>query len=297
MANDIPQHQNEEQALRLLAAQRRLYGWAKVALALQIILVVIVPGVLLVVEHWAAGFKVWAAFIGLTVSILDILLFDPVKSGLRHKGAATQELFDCQVLGLDWPALKGRKPDREDVHGASADYEDADLKAWYAADVGQLPLYAGRIICQRSNCRWDSKLRRYYRAAIIALLAVVGVGVVVVALLNNVTIGDFVLALMAPVLPVALWGIREVREQSEAAERVDHLKSFGDELWERTIQRRILTDEAAIQSRLFQDEIYEHRRDSPMIFDWFYKLLRKKFESQMTQSAADMIREAREKGL
>jgi hypothetical protein len=33
-----------------------------------------------------------------------------------------------------------------------------------------------------------------------------------------------------------------------------------------------------------------------MIFDWFYKLLRKKFESQMINSAADMISEAREKG-
>src|ERR1700686_696860 len=159
MANNIPELQNEEWALRSLAAQRRFYGWAKMALALQIILVVIVPGVLLVVEHLAAGFKVWAAFIGLTISILDVLLFDPLKSGLRHKGAATQELFDCQVLGLEWPALKDRKPDREDVHGASADYGDADLRDWYPADVGQLPPYAGRIICQRSNCRWDSKLR------------------------------------------------------------------------------------------------------------------------------------------
>jgi hypothetical protein len=75
------------------------------------------------------------------------------------------------------------------------------------------------------------------------------------------------------------------------------LKSFGDELWEGVIKGKSTADAAGVQSREFQDGIYEHRRESPMIFDSFYVVLRKKFESQMTSSAADMIREAREKGL
>jgi hypothetical protein len=297
MANNIPQQQNEESALRLLAAQRRLYGWAKIALAFQVIFVVILPALLLVIEHLAPGFNIWAAFIGLTISILDVLLFDPLKSGLRHKAAAIQELFDCCVLDLEWPALKGRKPDREDVHGASGDYRNDVFKDWYPTAVGTLPLYVGRIICQRSNCWWDSKLRRHYRTFVVSLLAVIAVGVVVVALINNVTVGDFVLSFMAPILPVALWAIREAKQQSESAERVDHLKYFGDELWERTMRRSLLADDATVQSRVFQDEIFEHRRENPLIFDWFYALLRKTFEHQMVQSADDMIREAREKNL
>jgi SMODS-associating 4TM effector domain len=297
MTNNIPQLQNEESALRLLAAQRRLYGRAKNALALQVILVVILPAFLLVIEHLAPGFNVWAAFIGLTISILDVLLFEPLKSKLRHKGAAIQELFDCSVLGLEWPVLKDHKPDREDVHGASGDYCNGVLKDWYPTAVGTLPLYVGRIICQRSNCSWDSKLRRHYRTAVVSLLAVAAIGVVVVALVNNVTFGDFVLSFMAPVLPVALWAIREVMQQSESADRSDHLKYFGDELWEHTMRRSLLADDATVQSRMLQDEIFEHRRENPLIFDWFYNLLRKTFEQQMVQSADDMIREAQEKNL
>lgn len=119
MANNIPQRQNEGQSLQLLAAQRRLYSWAKIALAIQVILVVVIPGTLLVVEHFEETFKLWAALAGLVISILDVLILDPAKAALRHKAAATQELFDCHVLELDWPNLKGEKPDREDVHGAS----------------------------------------------------------------------------------------------------------------------------------------------------------------------------------
>src|SRR4029077_11782372 len=188
MANNIPQRQNEGQSLQLLAAQRRLYSWAKVALAFQVTLVVVVPGTLLVVEHFEETFKLWAALAGLVISILDVLLLDPVKAALRHKAAATQELFDCYVLELHWPNLKGVKPDREDVHGASAGYKTDGLKNWYPTDVGTLPPYVGRIICQRSNCGWDSKLRRFYRNALYVLAAIALIGAFVAASAWNLTL-------------------------------------------------------------------------------------------------------------
>jgi hypothetical protein len=296
MANDIPQHQNEEQALRLLAAQRSLYGWAKTAQAVQVFLVVMVPGALLVVEHFVGSFKIWAAFAGLIISVVDVSILETIKASLRRQAASIQELFDCKVLELEWPAQKAKRPDPEDVHGAASSYRGDDLKNWYPQDVGQLPLHIGRIICQRSNCWWDSKLRRHYRMVVLGLSAILFVGEFVLALLKNLSVGDLVVSL-APILPILLWCIREAKQQSGASSRVDRLKSFGDELWDGIIQRRITAEVAATRSRIFQDEIYEHRREGPMVFDWFYLLSREKFESQMTHSAADMIREAREKGL
>jgi predicted pore-forming effector associated with SMODS systems len=298
MANNIAQRQNEDQSLQLLSAQRRLYSWAKIALAIQVIVVVVIPGVLVVVEHFEESLKLWAALAGLVISILDVLLLDPVKAALRHKAAATQELFDCHVLELDWPSLKAEKPDREDVHGVSAGYDEADgLRDWYPTEVGTLPLYVARIICQRSNCWWDSKLRRFYRNVLYVLAGIGLVTAFVAASAWNLTLGDFVLSVMAPILPLVLWAIREAKQQSEAAERAARLKSFGDNLWGGVLQGNLAADKADAQSRAFQDEIYEHRRDSPMIFDWFYALFKDRFESQMTQGAADMIREAHEKGL
>jgi predicted pore-forming effector associated with SMODS systems len=209
MANNIPQRQNEDAALRLLAAQRSLYGSAKIAQAVQFILVVIVPSALLVVEHFVVSFKIWAAFTGLIIAVADVGILETIKASLRRQAAAVQELFDCKVLELEWPARKVKKPDPEDVHDAASDYRSDVLKNWYPQEVGELPLYVGRIICQRSNCWWDSKLRRRYRAAVLALFAILFIGVFVAALLKNLTIGDFVVSLLAPVLPILLWCIRE----------------------------------------------------------------------------------------
>jgi hypothetical protein len=298
MANSIPQKQNEEKAVRLLASQKRVYGLAKFVLVAQIILVVIVPGILLIAEHFCPRFNAWAAFMGITISAVDAVLLEPVKANLRRKAAVTQELFDCYVLNLEWPLLKTNKPDREDVYLVEPTTAEREkLRDWYPPAVGQLPLYVARIICQRSNCWWDSKQRRFYSIAVVALSAMASVGVLVVALAKNLAFQDFVLSLMAPILPLVLWGIREAREQSEAALRVDQLKRFGDEFWERLINQDLVENAAVNQSRRFQDEIFEHRRQSPMIFDWFYALLRDRFEHQMTQGAAEMIQEAQQKGL
>jgi hypothetical protein len=297
MANDISNRQNDEQSLRLLAAQRRLYSWAKIALAVQVVLVVIVPAALLIVEYFVGTFKVWAAFAGLTISILDVMLLDPVKAAMQRKAAGAQELFDCYVLDLEWPSLKGKRPDPEDLHGASRGYKADGLRDWYPTGIGQLPLYVGRVVCQRSNCSWDSKLRRFYRVGVICLSAIMAIGIVVVALWRNLTFSDVVLSLMAPILPIILWGVREARQQTEAFTRVDQLKSFGDNLWEQVVQGKITAAEATVQSRMYQDEIYERRQTSPMIFDWFYAVFKDRFEEQMTKTAEDMIKEARERGL
>ena len=58
MANDIPQLQNGNQA-RLLATQRRLYRWAKTISAIQIVLVIVPPTLLLVIDHLNPTLSVW----------------------------------------------------------------------------------------------------------------------------------------------------------------------------------------------------------------------------------------------
>jgi hypothetical protein len=103
-------------------------------------------------------------------------------------------------------------------------------------------------------------------------------------------------SLLTPVLPLILWGIREVRLQREAADRSDRLKSFGDQLWGQVMQHTLNDDAMRVQSRKFQDEIFQRRSRSPLVFNWFYFLFRNRFESQMQNSAADMAEQARSAG-
>ena len=296
MANTIPQSENDDQSLRMLATQRGLYRWAKTTSLIQVVLVIVLPGALIVLNRLNPAFDVWSAFAGLFIAVLDTSVIDPIISGFREKAAAMQEWFDCKVLDLEWPELIVSKPDREDIRASVTEKESRLLKDWYPISVGTLPLHVARIICQRSNCWWDAKLRRFYGRAVLASGVIVIASVMVIAITANLSFVEFLISLLTPVLPLILWGVREAKQHHEAAERIDRLKTFGDQLWSNAMDRTI--DAAAIraESRKFQDEIYRRRQRSPMVFDWFYYLFRTRFEAQMQNSAVEMVAEAHSKG-
>jgi hypothetical protein len=246
MASDIASKENQLWPLRLLLTQKECYGRAKGALGIQVAVAVVVPATFLLVQQRYPGVKVWIALYGLGVAILDVAVLEPLKTSLRRKGALLQELFDCEVLSLPWSELSaGRKPDPEDVLTVSeSDPRLLPLHNWYSVGVSNVPQFIGRVICQRSNCWWDSKLRRAYRflplSSAILLIAIV----TVVAVAQRTTLTDFVLGFVAPALPIVLWGIREARAQAEAADRADRLKSFGDTLWSRILRGELTPDTA-----------------------------------------------------
>lgn len=295
MANRINELQNETVALRLLAAQRRRYGWAKTLLTVQVAVVVAGPGVLLILEHAAPSFGAWAAFLGLLFSVLDVAVFEPAKTYLQRKAAALQEVFDCRVLDLEWSELKGVNPDLEDADAPASGTRG--LRDWYPAGLASLPLHVARIICQRSNRWWDARLRRVFRVGLLCSVVLISVSLTFVALARQLTVGDFVVTLLAPILPLVLWSVRQARRQGEAARRLDRLKSFGDHLWADVLSRSIHSEQATTAARQLQDEIFEHRRRSPLVFDWVYRCLLKDFQGRLAFSAAEFVSEAKAAGL
>ena len=73
---------------------------------------------------------------------------------------------------------------------------------------------------------------------------------------------------------------------------MDAIKKYAEDLWDKAIKRDATPEELIRESRKLQDEIYEHRRICPLIFDWVYRKLRLKSEEQMTKSAQTLIEEA-----
>jgi hypothetical protein len=299
MANDIDTAENDIRSLRLLLTHNQLYGRAKLVLASQMLFVVAVPGFFLVLQQRYPTLRVWAALYGLGIAIVDVLLLDALKTRLRQRAATVQEQFDCDVLKIPWSELKGgAKPDPEDI--LIADETDARIdmfRNWYARDVADVPEHIGRIICQRSNCWWDSRLRRWYRGIILLTVFLLLVIIIVPAVGQNRALSDFILGFLAPALPIILWGIREARAQGEAADRADRLKKFAERLWADTLKAAIDSQAALTLSREFQDEILAHRKQSPLVFDWFYRLFRKPFEQKMSTSVAAMVGEVKRAAL
>lgn len=283
-----------------LAAQRQLYATAKAIFGAQLI----ISGPFAVASaFWGLSCpeaRGYIALWGLLVVLGDLFWLTPLQKRLRETAAKVQEAFDCDVLSLPWNELKaGKRPDPELVKEQSERYERwADkmptLKNWYSAEVDDLPLHVGRIACQRSNCWWDSKQRRRYAATVIGAVVLIFVVVLWLALGQGFTLEDFLLKVVFPLAPALLLGIRQFTEQMEAATRLDKLKEHAERLWNEALggkSEKAMTNAA----RGLQDEIFESRKRSPLVFDIVFKRLRSGYEVQMNQGVAELAAEAKQR--
>src|SRR2546423_14213741 len=136
--NAIPAIQNQEAQLQLLAAQRALYWKAKRWVAFQIILTTVVVIALVVIGDQAAWWRPWGALAGMLILFGDTLIFESIQKRLRRRAAKMQEVFDCEVLKLDWNEFfVGNRPDEEEVIEYATKYRDVDpeyskLHDWYS---------------------------------------------------------------------------------------------------------------------------------------------------------------------
>jgi hypothetical protein len=300
---DIPRRQNAEPHLGRLAAFSIFYQHAKVVAATQFTLTVpmaVVSAGIIALEPKA---KIWTTFFALTVALLDALILERIQNHFRKLAARTQEQFDCDLFGLEWHSLRvGEKPEIGDVLHASNRFkkknpEMSHLKDWYPQAVDKLPLSLARLICQRTNCWWDSSLRKKYANVLIGILLFVIVAVFVIALTQEQSVQQMILTVYAPIAPAVLWTVREVRRQHEAAEALDKLRSHVERGWASALKGQPTHAELDAAARQIQDFIFDGRSKNPLIFDWINNLVRPSHQLSMNAKADEMITEAIRSGV
>jgi hypothetical protein len=298
--NSIPGDQNDPRRIRYLAAQRHLYGTAKTIFGWQIILSGPITVALAFLTVVVPDVRSYVALWGITATLIDVTWLTPWIRRLKLLAARAQEMFDCEVLRMPWNELKaGKRPDPELVKEQSDRYQSwaagmPALTDWYAAQVGQLPLHVARVVCQRSNCWWDARQRRRYATIVIILLLVVFATVLIAAFMDDITVEAFVVKVLAPLAPALVLGYRQVTEQLDAASRLDNLKGHSESLWEACLSGE-KEPVAAARSRQLQDEIFENRHKSPLVFDILFRWLRSEYEAQMNHAAAEMVADAQKR--
>ncbi|MDQ5823420.1 MAG: S-4TM family putative pore-forming effector [Chloroflexota bacterium] len=293
--NTIPQEQNEPRQLDLLAAQRELYREAKAYQAWQIFLSV--PGVILfsVLVAFSPQLQAFAALYGVVVAVSQLIFFTPRQKALQEQAAKVQEQLDCKLLDLPWRQYKvGNYPDPETIveyaQKHRRDHPDMDdVRDWYPIGVGQIAQPLATIICQRSNLRWDARLRLRYANWMLVVLFGLCLVVLLLGLIGGLTIEKFVLAMVVPLLPALLLAIRQYKEYSESAAKVERLKDQVDSLWQLARDGNLPDNEIKARCRELQDGLYEHRHSSPLVFEWVYKRLKQEQEDQMRAGADALI--------
>lgn len=295
--NNIPQEQNTRYRLELLAAQRQLYSDAK---NLQMVSVIISVPVVIAWSILVALFPplaVYSALWGIIVISIDLLLFSRLQKATQEKAAKIQQMFDCEVLQFNWASLNcGFRIEPETIIDASNRYRRKNinfskLQDWYPISVGQLSIYQARIICQRSNVWWDAQLRRRYSKWVLCIVFSLTVVVFLIGLIGGLNLEKFLLAVLVPLTPAFVFGLRQYTEHNEAAVRLDRLRENAEALVQEVINKRFTPQDLDRESYGLQTQIYDNRRRSPLIFDWLYSRLKNEDEEKMNKGAESLVQD------
>lgn len=295
---DIDKRQNSERLVDLLAAGSFFYRRAKFFLGLQFALTVPAAVVLAIIILNVPEAKGWTTFYALSIALLDTLLLDRVQSHYKKLGARTQELFDSELLELEWNSFRaGAKPDSEDLLQAASKFKKEmgmdRLRDWYPPAACELPLPLARLVCQRANTWWDASLRKKYAIVLIAILVVCIATVFAVSLLAGNTVEEMILSVYAPIAPGILWSFREIGRQRKAADLLDKLRTDVEQLWSISLSGTLDRAHLDIKSRQIQDSIFDGRIGNPLIFDWINRLVRPTQQVSMNAKASELVSEAR----
>ena len=301
MTNTIPQVENEPLQLDRLAAARQMYSDAKQLQVWQILISVFAVIVWSVVVLLFPQLKIYAAVWGGLAGFVDFMFLARRQKQLKKQAALVQELFDTEVLQLDWKSSPTRqRPVHEEVIRYSDKYKlvnrkkpamIAQLRNWYSVNVERLPLYLGRLACQRYNCKWDGDLRRRFASITLVVVILVPLVLGVIGLLLNFTLEAFLFHLFT-FLPALIFGVRQYRENIEEADTVDRLRDHAKSLWDQALSGKLSEPEVTLASRNLQDDIYDHRRTSPLVPDWVFRRFRNRQENEMNRGIEALVDEA-----
>ncbi|MBE7385868.1 MAG: hypothetical protein F6J95_031320 [Leptolyngbya sp. SIO1E4] len=298
--NLIPEQQNQPEQLEKLGSFSQLYFQAKRMLTLNVLLSVPLVIVWAFVVAVVQSLEVYAAFWGIAVTLLSSVVIAPRQKKLQTTAAKVQQRFDCELFQLDWTDFNiGSPPDPEVIFRSNRQYLKREknhdrLKDWYPPGITPLPLELARLVCQRTNCWWDSGLRRRYSAWVIAFLAGLSVAVLLIGFIGGLTLDKFLLAVVAPLSPAAILCITQYRENMQAAATLDALKDKVQDIWSDALHKGKPSQALYEQSIQLQDAIFKNRASSPPIFNWFYQRLRDENQELMNKGAETLVKEALE---
>ena len=293
---NIVERQDHPENIEFLAAQNNIYSRVKNIIGFQMILsvpIAICAAITTIVKPELSGY---IAFWGILVVLFDLFAFTPWVKNLQVDAARIQELFDTRVLGLSWNEIfVGKKPDPELIHEEAIKHgmekkDIAGLKKWYPIVTETVPEIFGTIICQRSNVWWDARMRRKYALSIRIILVSIAFLLVAYGLYEEKNMFEFLAYIVAPLASTYIFGYRQMIEHSDAADRLDNLKAHSEKIWSDALVGKDVAT-LKLESRALQDQIFDHRKKNPPIFDFIFSRLRDKNEVLMNKGAETLVNE------
>lgn len=293
--NGICDRQKTATALDLLRASTYAYGWSRKCSTAQACLAGLAAAIGAICTFWFSDYREIGGFFAFVVLIVDLVVLEPQKERYQVEGAKIQELFDVQVLELPRNEMKVRSElSPEILHRYASKYGYGEqvtqpLRNWYPEDASQVPIEFGRLICQRSNMRWDASLRTYvaygyFTVAVSLMLCAFAYGLV-----KEWKVGELLLSAWLPLFPAFQNLVREGMKHYGSAIASLECQAVLESIWERCLQRDMPTSEVNDFSRRLQDELYDRRRSAPTVPNWLYRFFRSGLEAEMKKASKVLV--------
>lgn len=285
--------QNKPYGLRLLIAQKRLYTHAKLWVSIRWFgMLAIGLAAPIVAVIWPQSSVAVGSIAGAWLFLGRTLLMHAQKKS-TEQAAAVQEQFDYYVYDMPSGTTRPKLPSLEDISLAAgpdgelvAIAEQEEMLDWYDVaedDPGEVAV----AIAQRSNAAYSYRLLRF-TGSIWSVVAVLWAMVLTtMCVVTGLTLATFLLGVVLPLLPAFL----DVTEYIVAIAR----SAKDREALYREIESRISNKDEAVTGeslRVWQEELFELRRDTPTVPDFIYKLQRRKNEAAMSAAAAQLSKHA-----
>jgi hypothetical protein len=289
--------QNDDDALRLLVAQRRLYSRAKRWLGLRwfgMLVIGLAAPVVSVV--WPDLAVVSGAVAGLWIFLGRTVLMS-TQSTATAKAAATQEQFDFYVFGMPTSIERSTLPSLEEISiitgpdpALRAVAADENLIDWYPID----PSNAGTVsvaIAQRANASYSDRLLRTTAVVWATITAAWIATLIVASAVVGISLVTFLVGVLLPVLPAFLDVVEYVAGMRKAA------RGRGD--LARSIEQRLKGNSGPIDGNdllVWQERLYELRRSTAQVPDMIYRIRRTINERAMKSAAVRLGSQERKSG-
>lgn len=288
--------QNQKEQIERLAAQRQLYSEEKTLMKWQFSLALGASILIAIFESVMPQLKDQILAISIVITLLDLFVLEQVKGQKKKAAAKIQELFDCDVLQIARNnVLLQESPAPEEII-ETAKRHPCDrwkaLQTWYIGDLNKVALDIARVICQRTNCYYDQRLRERWVQLLIISLIVLVVACAVVGIVGGVSVADALVRMVAPLLPFATFAALQIKDNREAIERLNQIRKQAERTWGLAIEPTLRHADLLSESRTLQDLIFQHRASSPTLLDLFYVHMRTEREAIATESANRLIEQA-----
>ena len=282
--NNIMEKQNEPKYIKYLEAQRQLYDDSKQFLLIWVIAVILIAivasGIFEVLEPITPYMTLFAFLI-----MLGEILVVPLINKRQENAAKIQELFDCEVLEMDWNDAIGGKPEQRVITNAANKFEKNSsperiekLRNWYTKDIKALPIYQARVICQSENINWDQQLRKEYNIYLSIVLIAILVLLLVVGLLLDWSLIFFFKGPLLFILPIIGYIAITIFNQRKTIQRLEEMKLFINELAKFDYENDPGGVAISQRSRQLQTEVFHHRAENPFVPSQFYNKRRDKYQ-------------------